>query len=108
MRELYRIYHDRGLVVIGVHTPEFARERDIDRVREAVARLEIPYPVAIDNGYATWKAFDNRYWPSLYLIGVRGSIVAHHVGELHAGTPAWDALTSRIDAELGAAERPRR
>lgn len=108
VRELYRIYGPRGLVVIGVHTPEFERERDLGRVREAIARLGIPYPVAVDNDYAIWRAFGNRYWPSLYLVGADGSIRARHVGELHTATPAWSELTSAVEASLREAAAPRR
>jgi hypothetical protein len=103
--DLYRTYRGRGLVVIGVHSPEFARERDLARVREAVDRLGIAYPVAIDNDYAIWRAFGNRYWPTLYLVGADGSIVTRHVGELHVGSSAWNDLTTAIDAELEASSR---
>jgi len=74
-------YKDDGLVVIGVHDPEFAFERDVGNVRRAVARLGITYPVAIDNGYAIWDALNNEYWPAHYLIDARGRIRYHHFGE---------------------------
>ncbi len=74
-------YRDYGLVVVGVHTPELAFERDIGNVRRAVARLKIDYPVAIDNGYAIWKAFDNEYWPAAYFVDAEGRIRHHHFGE---------------------------
>ena len=74
-------YRDYGLVVVGVHTPELAFERDIGNVRKAVARLKIDYPVAIDNGYAIWKAFANEYWPAAYFVDAEGRIRHHHFGE---------------------------
>ncbi|MBC8165651.1 MAG: thioredoxin family protein [Bryobacteraceae bacterium] len=69
------------LVVIGVHTPEFAFERDIDNVRRAVRQMDIGYPVAIDNDYSIWRAFRNQYWPALYFIDARGRVRQHHFGE---------------------------
>jgi thiol-disulfide isomerase/thioredoxin len=74
-------YRDYGLVVVGVHTPELAFERDIGNVRRAVARLKIDYPVAIDNGYAIWKAFNNEYWPAAYFVDAERRIRHHHFGE---------------------------
>jgi cytochrome c biogenesis protein CcdA/thiol-disulfide isomerase/thioredoxin len=74
-------YRDQGLVVIGVHAPEFAFEKNLDNVRTAVADLAIGYPVAIDNDYAIWRAFDNRYWPAHYFIDAKGRIRHHHFGE---------------------------
>ncbi len=74
-------YRDYGLVVVGVHTPELSFERDIGNVRKAVARLKIDYPVAIDNGYAIWKAFGNEYWPAAYFVDAQGRIRHHHFGE---------------------------
>ena len=74
-------YRDKGLVVVGVHAPEFAFERDVANVRQAVARLKIDYPVAIDDDYAIWRAFDNRYWPADYLIDAQGRIRETHFGE---------------------------
>ncbi|WP_338525057.1 cytochrome c biogenesis protein DipZ [Pseudomonas batumici] len=74
-------YHDQGLVVIGVHAPEFAFERDIDNVRQAVAKLGIQYPVAIDNNYAIWRGFNNQYWPAHYFVDAQGRVRYHHFGE---------------------------
>ncbi|MDQ8755695.1 cytochrome c biogenesis protein DipZ [Sphingosinicella sp. LHD-64] len=74
-------YRDDGLVIIGVHAPEFAFERDVANVRRAIADLGIRYPVAIDNDYAVWRAFDNRYWPAHYFIDARGRVRYHHFGE---------------------------
>jgi thiol-disulfide isomerase/thioredoxin len=74
-------YKDQGLVVIGVHTPEFAFERKISNVRTAVSDLKIGYPVAVDSDYAIWRAFDNQYWPAHYFIDAQGRIRYHHFGE---------------------------
>ena len=74
-------YRDQGLVVIGVHAPEFAFERNVDNVRAAVAKLGIDYPVAIDNDYAIWRGFENEYWPAHYVIDAQGRIRHHHFGE---------------------------
>jgi cytochrome c biogenesis protein CcdA/thiol-disulfide isomerase/thioredoxin len=74
-------YKGQGLVVIGVHAPEFAFEKSIRNVRAAVADLKIEYPVAIDNGYAIWRAFSNQYWPAHYFIDTQGRIRHHHFGE---------------------------
>ena len=74
-------YKDRGLVVIGVHTPEFAFEKDAANVRRAVNEIGITFPVAIDSGYAIWGAFGNQYWPALYFVDAQGRIRHHHFGE---------------------------
>ena len=81
VRQWYERYRDHGLVVIGVHAPEFAFERDPDNVRKAVADLKVDYPVAIDNDFAIWRGFNNRYWPAHYFIDAEGRIRAHHFGE---------------------------
>jgi cytochrome c biogenesis protein CcdA/thiol-disulfide isomerase/thioredoxin len=74
-------YAAQGLVVIGVHAPEFAFEKNIDNVRKAVSDLQIGYPVAIDNNYGIWRAFNNEYWPAHYFIDAKGRIRHHHFGE---------------------------
>ncbi|MDQ0134738.1 cytochrome c biogenesis protein CcdA/thiol-disulfide isomerase/thioredoxin [Neorhizobium galegae] len=74
-------YKDQGLVVIGVHAPEFAFEKKIDNVKKAVGDFKIGYPVAIDNDYKIWRAFENSYWPAHYLIDAKGQIRYHHFGE---------------------------
>jgi thiol-disulfide isomerase/thioredoxin len=74
-------YRDQGLVVIGVHTPEFAFERDLDNVRRAARDMRVDYPIAIDNDYAIWRAFNNSYWPALYFVDAQGHIRHHHFGE---------------------------
>jgi thiol-disulfide isomerase/thioredoxin len=74
-------YHDQGLVVLGVHTPEFDFEHDLDNVRQAVEDLRIDYPVAVDNDYAIWSAFDNHYWPAMYVVDAPGQVRHHQFGE---------------------------
>jgi len=67
--------YQQQLVVVGVHTPEFPFERNIDNVRRAVRQMNIEYPVAIDNDYSIWRAFDNHYWPALYFVDSRGRVL---------------------------------
>jgi thiol-disulfide isomerase/thioredoxin len=74
-------YREQGLVVIGVHTPEFAFEHEIENVRRAAKDLNVGYPIALDNEYAIWDAFDNHYWPALYFVDARGHIRHHQFGE---------------------------
>lgn len=79
--KLYDTYKDKGLVVIGMHTPEFAFEKVTANVETAIERHKINYPVAQDNDYKTWEAYNNRYWPAHYLINQQGEIVYMHFGE---------------------------
>jgi hypothetical protein len=81
VRAWSRAYRDDGLVVLGVHTPEFSFEHELDRVRLATTQREIDYPVALDNDYEVWSAFDNHYWPALYFVDSDGVIRDHHFGE---------------------------
>jgi thiol-disulfide isomerase/thioredoxin len=74
-------YRDRGLVVVGVHAPEFGFEHDLDNVRRATAELGVGYPVVIDNDFAIWRAFENHYWPALYVVGDNGHLRFQHFGE---------------------------
>ena len=74
-------YRDRGLVVVGVHTPEFPFEGDIENVRQAVKTLGVDYPIALDTDYGVWRAFGNRYWPAVYIADTEGRIRQHHFGE---------------------------
>jgi hypothetical protein len=77
----YDTYKDKGFVVVGVHTPEFAFERETANVETAIKRFGIKYPVAQDNQYRTWRAFGNQYWPAEYLIDRSGTVVATQFGE---------------------------
>jgi cytochrome c biogenesis protein CcdA/thiol-disulfide isomerase/thioredoxin len=74
-------YRDQGLVVIGVHAPEFAFERNVDNIKSAIATLKIGYPVAVDNDYKIWRSFENQYWPAHYFIDANGKVRHHHFGE---------------------------
>jgi thiol-disulfide isomerase/thioredoxin len=81
VRAWSQAYRDDGLVVVGVHAPEFSFEHDLERVRRATTERAIDYPVALDNDYAIWRAFDNHYWPALYFVDRDGVIRDHHFGE---------------------------
>jgi cytochrome c biogenesis protein CcdA/peroxiredoxin len=95
----YRMYRKDGLVVVGVHTPEFAFEHVPSNVRAAAKRLGVRYPVALDNGYGTWNAYGNQYWPAKYLIDRNG-----HVRYAHFGEGSYDVTEENIRSLLG--ERP--
>lgn len=77
----YEKYHDKGLVILGIHTPEFAFEKNVSNVRDAVERFGIKYPVALDSDYATWQNYHNHYWPAHYVIDQQGVIQEKHFGE---------------------------
>jgi thiol-disulfide isomerase/thioredoxin len=81
IRGWHEKYEGRGLVVVGVHTPEFPFEEDVDNVREAANDLDVRYPIALDSGYAVWDAFANRYWPAVYIADADGRIRHHQFGE---------------------------
>jgi len=74
-------YDDRGLIVVGVHTPEFPFEQNVDNVRRAAEELNVPYPIALDSDYEVWRAFSNRYWPAVYIADAEGRIRHHQFGE---------------------------
>jgi len=100
VRAWYERYKDQGLVVIGVHSPEFAFEREPTNVRKAVADFGIRYPVALDNNLRIWRAFDNRYWPAHYLADAQGRIRYHHFGE--GSDEETEAAIRALLAENGA------
>lgn len=77
----YKKYEDKGLVIIGIHTPEFDFEKNIDNVRTAMAKYGIKFPVVLDNDYGTWNAYNNHYWPVKYLIDIDGFVRSSHIGE---------------------------
>lgn len=81
LNDWYKKYQDKGLVIIGVHTPEFDFEKDLNNVKQAVRQDGIHYPVALDNQFMTWTNFDNHYWPAQYLIDPKGRVVYTHFGE---------------------------
>src|SRR2546427_10315883 len=74
-------YKDQGLVVIGVHSPEFPFEKDVENVRRAVKDMKVEYPIALDNYYAIWRGFNNEYWPALYFVDAQGHVRHHYFGE---------------------------
>jgi thiol-disulfide isomerase/thioredoxin len=94
VRSWHAKYKDQGLVVIGVHTPEYAFERKTANVETALKRFGIQYPVAQDNQYGTWKAYNNQYWPAAYLIDRSGKVVLTHFGE--GGYDEMEAAIKRL------------
>jgi len=88
---LYEKYKNRGFVVVGVHAPEFAHERSAANVAAAVKRHNISYPVAQDNKFATWNAYNNKYWPAQYIVDQQGQIVYRHAGE-----GAYDTIENTV------------
>jgi thiol-disulfide isomerase/thioredoxin len=97
----YTKYHDQGLEIIGVHSPEFQFEHDINNVRAAVKKYDIQYPVVLDNNLATWSAYQNQYWPEEYLIDIDGFIVERNIGEGNYDTTEMEIqnlLKERADA----------
>jgi thiol-disulfide isomerase/thioredoxin len=97
-------YADQGLVVIGVHTPEFPFERDIDNVRRAATDLAVGYPIALDSDYAIWQAFANHYWPAVYIADAQGRIRHHHFGE--GGYAECEMVIQRLLREAGRDDVP--
>jgi Thioredoxin like C-terminal domain len=89
-------------VLLGVHTPEFDFEADVHNVRRAVTEFKIDYPVALDSGYAIWRAFDNHYWPALYFTDAEGLIRHHHFGE--GGYEQAERILQQLLTEAGAAD----
>jgi thiol-disulfide isomerase/thioredoxin len=93
-------YERQGLVVVGVHTPEFAFEHDLDNVRRAVQEMQVGYPVVIDNDYRIWRAFSNNYWPALYFVDLDGRVQHHHFGE--GEYERSETIIQRMLADAGA------
>jgi len=105
IRAWAQAYGPSGLVVVGVHTPEFPFERDLANVRRSAAELKVNYPVAVDNDYAVWGAFDNHYWPALYLLDSGGRVRHHQFGEgEYAGC---ERAIQRLLADAGARDATR-
>lgn len=96
IKDWYAKYHDKGLVIIGIHTPEFDFEKNLANVKAAVKQRDIQYPVALDNQFVTWRSFENRYWPAHYLIDKEGKVVYTHFGE-----GAYDVTENNIRYLLG-------
>jgi cytochrome c biogenesis protein CcdA/thiol-disulfide isomerase/thioredoxin len=100
----YEKYKDHGLVVIGVHSPEFAFEKDVGNVKRAVHDLNVTYPVALDSNYAIWRAFDNQYWPAHYFVDALGRIRGHHFGE--GDYPESESVIRELLTEAGFKDLP--
>lgn len=81
LNEWHKKYEDDGLLVVGIHTPEFEFEKDLENVKRAVEKYDVEWPVVLDNDYSTWTAYKNRYWPRKYLIDIDGYVVYDHIGE---------------------------
>jgi thiol-disulfide isomerase/thioredoxin len=96
VRAWHERYRERGLVVVGVHAPEFSFEHELDNVRRAAGELDVPYPVVIDNDFRIWQAFENHYWPAVYLVDGEGRVRFHHFGE-----GAYEETEQAIQALLG-------
>jgi thiol-disulfide isomerase/thioredoxin len=92
-------YRDQGLVVIGVHAPEFAFEKNLNNVRWAVKEMRVGHPVAVDNDHVIWRAFKNQYWPALYFIDAQGRLRHHHFGE--GAYPQSEMVIQRLLTEAG-------
>jgi thiol-disulfide isomerase/thioredoxin len=98
VKQWWEKYKDQGLVIVGVHTPEFDSERVLANVQDAVKEQGISWPVVQDNDYAIWRAYGNHYWPRFYLVDERGQIIYDHIGE-----GAYEQTEARIVAALAAA-----
>jgi thiol-disulfide isomerase/thioredoxin len=92
-------YEEHGLVVVGVHTPEFPFERDVENVRRAANERRVKYPIALDSDYAIWRAFANRYWPAVYIADAEGRIRHHQFGE--GGYGECEMVIQRLLREAG-------
>jgi thiol-disulfide isomerase/thioredoxin len=99
VRAWHERYRERGLVVVGAHAPEFGFEHDLDNVRRAATELDVAYPVVIDNGFSIWRAFENHYWPAIYLVDGDGRVRFQHFGE-----GAYEDIERAIQQLLGVDE----
>jgi thiol-disulfide isomerase/thioredoxin len=100
MQRIAHAYRNRGLVMVGVHSPELREEHDPAQVAAAVRRLGIEYPVMLDEDFSYWRSLGNRYWPAFYLFDAAGKLVATRIGELHAGEPGADSFERSLAAAL--------
>ena len=98
LREWHKEYHDQGLVVIGNHYPEFSHEKDLNNLKQAVTELRIEYPVSQDYDGKTWRAYNTRYWPTLYLVDKKGNLRYTHIGE--GAYDETEAATQTLLAEI--------
>ncbi len=102
LKAVHERYGEQGLVIVSVHTPEFAHEHDVAKVRAAVKKHGIGYAVMLDNDFSYWNALANRYWPAIYLIDRTGDVTATAIGELHHGEPRGDDFEGKIQRLLAA------
>lgn len=100
IKELQARFGERGLVVVGVHTPEFRHEKDVFKVKEQVARLELDHPIMVDNDFSYWKAMNNRYWPTFYLIDKSGRVRDRAIGEMHSEDEEARRMEAHIETLL--------
>jgi thiol-disulfide isomerase/thioredoxin len=99
VKQWWEKYKGQGLVIVGVHTPEFDSERILENVQAAVKRQEIGWPIVQDNDYTIWRSYGNRYWPRFYLVDSRGQIIYDRIGE-----GAYEETERQIQAALAAAK----
>lgn len=100
IRDLAARYAEQGLLILGVHSPEFSYEREIRRVRAFAEEREITYPILLDNDHRYWTSLANQYWPTIYLVDRKGFIRHIHVGETHSGTKQAARIETIIEALL--------
>jgi thiol-disulfide isomerase/thioredoxin len=81
MQKLYEKYSPQGFVLIGVHTPELPTDKEVERIQDYVKRKKLTFPIAVDNDMMTWRAYGQKYWPTLYLIDQEGNVFSRHIGE---------------------------
>jgi hypothetical protein len=100
VRETVDHYHDRGLAALGVHAPEFAHERDRAAVARNAEKLGLDFPHLVDPDFEYWRALDNQYWPTVYLVDRCGRIRGRRIGEIHAGEPSGRQVEARVRSLL--------
>src|SRR5262245_25912975 len=105
VRASHAKYEDQGLVVIGVHSPEFPFEKDIANVRRSAMQMRVDYPIVVDSDHAVWRAFHNEYWPAIYLVDSRGRIRYHQFGE--GEYERTEQVIQQLLAEAGAGDTAR-
>jgi thiol-disulfide isomerase/thioredoxin len=96
LRDLEQRLAGEAFTVVGIHSPEFEHERDADRVAQKIAEFHLTHPVMLDNDFAYWRALENRYWPTYYLVDHTGHIRHRHVGETHEGDPQALRIENQI------------
>ena len=100
VKEVQEKYQERGLQIVGIHTPEFAWEKKPEAVQENLRKHGLTYPNMMDNDFAYWKRLNNRYWPTVYLADREGRIRYVHIGETHSGSPEAQKVEGLIESLL--------